>query len=70
MILGDVTIDPVEDVQCPIGAQSKQIVGGDAFRLTRLTDHEQLRQNGHWLQIDAESPKDLELNLKNPIQSD
>ena len=36
-------VDPVEDVQCTVGAQGKQIVTGDGLSLACLADHEELR---------------------------
>ena len=46
-ILGIVTVDPVEDVESTIGAQSEQVVTGDRLGLARLADHEQLWQDGN-----------------------
>ena len=51
--------DPVEEVQGPVETQEKQVVGGDGLRLARLTDHEELGQDGHRLQVDGECPQDL-----------
>lgn len=42
-----VSVDPVQEVQGPVGAEGKQVVAGDGLGLARLTDHEQLRKNGH-----------------------
>lgn len=41
------SVDPVEDVERTIGAQSEQVVAGDGLGLARLANHEELRQNGH-----------------------
>lgn len=54
-----VTPDPVEDVERPIQAQAEQVVGGDGLSLASLTDHEELRQDRHRLQVDGERPQDL-----------
>ena len=54
-----VAVDPVEDVQAAIGAESEQIVAGDGLSLPGLRDHEQLGQDGHALQVDREGPEDL-----------
>lgn len=54
-----VTPDPVEDVERPIQAQAEQVVGGDRLSLASLTDHEELRQDRHRLQVDGERPQDL-----------
>lgn len=34
-------------------------MGGDGLGLTSLTDHEELGQDGHRLQVDGERPQDL-----------
>lgn len=62
-VLVVVPVDPVEDVQAAVRAQSKQVVAGDGFRLTCLTDHKQLRQNGYGLQVDGEGPQHLRNKL-------
>lgn len=54
------TPDPVDEVECAVEAQEEQVVGGDGLRLTSLTDHEELGQDGHRLQVDGERPQDLE----------
>lgn len=51
-IFGIVTVDPVEDVESAVGAESEQVVTGDRLGLARLADHEQLWQDGHRLQVD------------------
>ena len=53
------TPDPVEEVEGSIHAQEEQVVSGDGLRLTSLTDHEELGQDGHRLQVDGERPQDL-----------
>ena len=54
-----VTVDPVENVEGAVGAEGKQVVAGDRLGLARLADHEELRQDGHRLQVDGERPQDL-----------
>jgi len=54
-----VAIDPVEDVQSSVDAECKQVVTCDCLRLPRLTDHEQLWKNSHWLQVDGKRPQNL-----------
>ena len=54
-----VAVDPVEDVERPVGAKGKQVVAGDRLRLAGLGHHEQLGQDGHGLEIDGECPEDL-----------
>ena len=51
--------DPVEEIERAVDAQRKQVVARDGLRLTRLAHHEQLRQDGHRLQVDGEGPEDL-----------
>lgn len=51
-ILGVVAVDPVENVEGTVGAEREQIMTGDRLGLARLADHEQLRQDGHRLQVD------------------
>lgn len=58
--LGVVSVDPVEQVQRTVRSEGKQVVAGDAFRLARFADQEQLRQDGHRLQIDRERPQNLQ----------
>lgn len=53
------TPDPVEEIEGSVQAQEEQIMGGDGLGLTSLADHKELRQDGHRLQVDGESPKDL-----------
>ncbi len=35
-------VDPVEDVEPPVGAQGEEVVAGDGLRLSGLAHHEQL----------------------------
>lgn len=51
--------DPVWDVQRAVNAQRRNIVHGDGIRLARALQHEQLRQDRHALEPDAEAPEDL-----------
>jgi hypothetical protein len=51
------SVDPVEDVQCSIGTQEKDVVSGQIFHITvSLQDH-QLRKNGYRLAVNRESPQ-------------
>ena len=54
-----VAVDPVEDVECPVGAECKQVVAGDRLCLAGLRNHEQLGQDGDRLKIDGECPEDF-----------
>lgn len=60
MALGVVSVDPVQQVQRTVRSEGKQIVAGDALRLARFADQEQLRQDGHRLQVDRERPQHLQ----------
>ena len=52
--------DPVEEIERAVHAQCEQVVAGDGLRLARLAHHEELRQDGHRLQVDGEGPEDLQ----------
>ncbi len=54
-----VTVDPVQDVQTPVRSEREEIMRCDRLGLARLGHHEELRQNGHRLQIDGERPEHL-----------
>lgn len=58
--LGVVPVDPVEQIQGTVGTQRKQVMTGNAFRFARFADQEQLRQDGHRLQVDGERPQNLQ----------
>lgn len=59
--LGEVSVDPVGNIERSVHAQGKEIVGGDRVRFSRTLQHEQLRQNCDRLQPNRESPKDLDI---------
>ena len=66
-----VSVDPVEDVETAVGAESKEIMARDGLRLPGLADHEELGQDGDALQVDGEGPEDLhdaELVVENDSQ--
>ncbi len=44
-------VDPVEDVEPPVGAQREEVVAGDGLRLSGLAHHEQLEKNKHCISI-------------------
>lgn len=52
--------DPVDEIQGAIEAEEEQVVCGDGLGFSGLADHEQLREDGHGLQVDGERPHDLE----------
>lgn len=39
--------DPIEEIECTVDTQCKQVMAGDGLRLTRLAHHEQLWQDSH-----------------------
>ncbi len=55
-----IAVDPVEDVEGPVGAEGEQVVTRDRLGLACLADHEQLRQDGHRFQVDGERPQNLQ----------
>lgn len=65
-----ITPDPVTQIKRSIQTQKEQIVCGDGLGFTRLSDHEQLRKNGHRLQIDGERPQNLHTTQHTQIQED
>lgn len=58
-VLIDVAVDPVDNVESPIAAESKQVVRRYGLRLSSLRDHEELGQDCNRLQVDRECPQDL-----------
>jgi len=54
-----VSVDPVEDVECTVGAQREQIMRGDGFSFARFGYHEELGQDGDGFQIYREGPQHL-----------
>ena len=58
-ILIVIAVDPVEDVEATVRAESKEIVAGDGLRLAGLADHEELGEDGDTLQVDGECPEDF-----------
>lgn len=50
---------PVDEIEGSVEAQEEQVVSGDGLSLPRFTDHEELRENGHRLQVDGKRPQDL-----------
>lgn len=58
--LGEVSPDPVGDIECPIQAEREQIVCSNRVRFSSALQHEQLGQNGDRLQPNRERPKDLD----------
>lgn len=57
--LGDVTVDPVGNIEGAVDSESEQIVGRDSLSLACALQHKQLRENGHSLQPDGKGPQDL-----------
>ena len=68
-----VSVDPVEDIEAAVGAESEEIVAGDGLSLASLADHEELGEDGDALQVDGEGPEDLhdtELVVEDQSQED
>jgi len=55
-----IPVDPVQDVQCAVRTQGKQVVRRDALGLSSLAYHEQLWQNSNSLEVNREGPQDLQ----------
>jgi len=54
-----VSVDPVEDVQCTVGTQRKQVMRCDGFSFAGFWYHEELRKDGDGFQVDGEGPQHL-----------
>merc|ERR1712188_24193 len=54
-----VPVDPVEDIECPVGTQGKEIVPSNHLSLVALHNHEQLGRDGYSLQVDGKRPENL-----------
>ncbi|KFY34941.1 hypothetical protein V494_06342 [Pseudogymnoascus sp. VKM F-4513 (FW-928)] len=55
----EVAPEPVWDVQRAVRTQRRNVVHGDGVRLACALQHEQLGQDGHALEPDAEAPEDF-----------
>ena len=51
---------PVQNVQGPVAAEGKQVVGRDRLCLAGLGNHVELRHDGNTLQVDGEGPQNLD----------
>lgn len=64
-------VNPVRDVQCPIGTERGQVVGRDVLSLARTLQHEKLGEDSHSLEPDRERPQhfgQVELVVENERQ--
>lgn len=68
-VLSLVPPDPVSQVECPVQPKKEQVVSSNGLSLSGLTDHEELGQDGHRLQVDGESPEDLSQREKWPEEA-
>ena len=50
-------VNPVRDIQRPIGTEGSQIVRSDVLRLACALQHEQLRKDSHCLEPDRKRPQ-------------
>lgn len=57
--LGEVSPDPVGNVEGAVQSQSEQVVCCDRLGLTGALQHEQLRKDSNRFEPDAEGPEDL-----------
>lgn len=57
--LEEISVDPIGNVQCPIGAECEQVMGCDCLRFASSLEHEELGQDGNRFEPDGERPKDL-----------
>lgn len=57
--LGEVTVDPVGDVQGTVDTEGSEVVGSDGLGLASTLEHEELGQDGDGLEPDGEGPEDL-----------
>lgn len=63
IVLGVITVDPVEDVKSAVRAKSKQVVSSNDLSGTGGLEEEELWENSNSLQIDRESPEQLEWSV-------
>lgn len=59
-LLGEVSVDPVGDVEGSVQAQGKDVVDGEQVALALALEHKELREDGHRLQPQREAPRDLD----------
>mmetsp|Transcript_26757 Transcript_26757/g.47647 ORF Transcript_26757/g.47647 Transcript_26757/m.47647 type:complete len:211 (+) Transcript_26757:238-870(+) len=52
-------VDPVEDVEATVHAEEEDIVTGHVVDVARPLQEDQLRQDGHSLEVDGEGPQQL-----------
>lgn len=57
--LGNVSVDPVRDVQGSVKTQGSEIVGRDGLGLPCPLQHEELGHDGNRLEPNGEGPEDL-----------
>lgn len=57
--LAVVSINPVEDVEAAVGAETEQVVAGDRLGLARLAHHKKLWQNCDRFQINGKCPQNF-----------
>lgn len=59
LVLGPEPVDPVENVQCSVDSQGRNVVDSQVFGLASSLKHEQLGQNSSALQPHRERPQDV-----------
>jgi hypothetical protein len=61
--LVEIAINPVQNVERPVNAERKEIMGRYGLRFSRPLQHEQLGKDCNALQPDGEGPQDLSRKL-------
>jgi len=56
---GEISVNPIRDVECPIQAQGSEIMCRNRLRLSSALEHEQLWEDCDGLKPDGEGPEDL-----------
>lgn len=57
--LGEISVNPVRNVQCSVNAQGKEVVSGNRFCFASPLQHEQLWQYGDTFEPQGKGPEDL-----------
>ena len=52
-------VDPIRNIQRPVGAEGGKVVGGDRLRLAHPLEHEQLWKNRDGLEENGERPQEF-----------
>ena len=55
----DIPVDPIRNIQRPVGAEGGKVVRRDRLGLAHPLEHEQLREDRDGLEEDGERPQEL-----------